>query len=56
MTRREPAWPKQAVRVLDGDGKPAMTIPVKDGMIELPPTFFRGNPTCLKLDWIDFYR
>lgn len=49
---------RAAVRVLDAAGRPATTLPVQDGTIEvdLPPAFFADNPKAIALDWVDFYR
>ena len=46
------------VRILDGDGKQAKEIPLKDGYFEmaLPKAFFEGNPKAITVSWIDFYR
>lgn len=46
------------VRMVGWDGKPAKTIPLKDGYFELtlPKAFFEGNPNSVTMTWIDFYR
>ena len=46
------------IRMIGGDGKPAKTIPLKDGYFEmqLPKAFFEGNPKTITVNWIDFYR
>ena len=45
-------------RMVGKDGKPARTIPLKDGYFEvkLPRAFFEGNPKSVTLSWVDFYR
>jgi hypothetical protein len=49
---------RAAVRVLDAAGRPAPSLPVQDGVVEvdLPAAFFADNPKAIALDWIDFYR
>jgi len=49
---------RMEIRMVGGDGKPAKDIPLKDGYFEmqLPRTFFEGNPKSITLNWIDFYR
>lgn len=56
LDSKSPYWID--VRILNGDGKPAKAIPLKDGYFELPlPTaFFEGNPKSITVNWIDFYR
>lgn len=46
------------IQMVGSDGKPAKTIPLKDGYFEmqLPKAFFEGNPKSITLNWIDFYR
>lgn len=46
------------IQMVGSDGKPARTIPLKDGYLEmqLPKAFFEGNPKSITLNWIDFYR
>ena len=46
------------IRMIGGDGKPAKTIPLKDGYFEmrLPSAIFEGNPKSITVGWIDFYR
>lgn len=53
---KNPYWMR--IRMMDGDGKPAKEIPLKDGSFELqfPKAFFEGNPKSITLSWIDFYR
>jgi hypothetical protein len=56
LDEKSPYW--MNLRVLDGDGKPAEKLPLKDGYFEmtLPKAFFEGNPKSITLNWIDFYR
>ncbi len=53
---KSPYW--MEIQIMDSDGKPTKAIPLKDGYFELqlPNTFFEGNPRSFKLEWIDFYR
>ncbi len=55
LDNKSPFWID--VRFLDGNGKPAKEIPLKDGYFELPlpKTLFEDNPK-ITLGWIDFYR
>jgi hypothetical protein len=56
LDAKSPLW--MEIRLVGGDGKPAKTIPLKDGYFEmaLPKAFFEGNPKSITLNWIDFYR
>jgi hypothetical protein len=56
LDERSPFWVD--VRILDGNGKPAQELPLKDGYFEmdLPKAFFEGRPRSITLNWIDFYR
>ena len=56
LDAKSPLW--MEIRMVGGDGKPAKTIPLKDGYFEmaLPKAFFEGNPKSITLNWIDFYR
>lgn len=56
LDAKSPYW--MEVRMVGGDGKPAKTIPLKDGYFEmlLPRAFFEGNPKSITVNWIDFYR
>lgn len=56
LDAKNPYW--MEIRMVGGDGKPAKTIPLKDGYFEmqLPKAFFDGNPKSLTVNWIDFYR
>ena len=56
LDAKSPYW--MEIRMVSSDGKPAKTIPLKDGYFELqvPKTFFEGNPKSITLNWIDFYR
>jgi hypothetical protein len=56
LDRTSPFWTE--IRMVGGDGKPASTIPLKDGYFELqlPKAFFEANPASITLNWIDFYR
>lgn len=49
---------RMTIRLVGADGKPARSIPLKNGYFEvtLPPAFFRDAPPTCTLDWIDFYR
>jgi hypothetical protein len=51
-----PYW--MDIRIVGSDGKLTSTIPLKDGYFEmqLPKSFFEGNPKSITLNWIDFYR
>lgn len=51
-----PLW--MEIRMVGGDGKPATTIPLKDGYFEmqLPRALFESNPKSITVKWIDFYR
>lgn len=53
---KNPYW--MEIQMVGSDGKPAKTIPLKDGYFELqlPKAFFEGNPKSITLNWIDFYR
>jgi hypothetical protein len=46
------------IRMASSDGKPATSIPLKDGYFEmsLPKAFLEGNPNSITVNWIDFYR
>lgn len=46
------------IRMVGNDGKPAKTIPLKDGYFEmqLPKAFIEENPKSITVNWIDFYR
>lgn len=56
LDAKSPYW--MEVRILDGDGKQAKEIPLKDGFFEmqLPKVFFEDNPKSITVNWIDFYR
>jgi hypothetical protein len=56
LDEKSPFW--MDVRILTGDGKPAQTLPLRDGYFEvaLPRAFFEGSPKSITLKWIDFYR
>lgn len=56
LDAKNPYW--MEVRMIGSDGKAAKAIPLKDGCFELqlPKTFFEGNPKSITLNWIDFYR
>jgi len=56
LESKSPFW--MDVRILDEDGRPAKEIPLKGGCfeIQLPKTFFEGNPKSITATWIDFYR
>jgi hypothetical protein len=56
LDAKSPYWIE--VQMVGSDGKPAKTIPLKDGYFELqlPNAFFGGNPKSITLNWIDFYR
>jgi hypothetical protein len=51
---KDPLWIN--FRVLGEDGKPATTLPLRDGYFEapLPRAFFAGNPRSVVIRWIDF--
>lgn len=51
-----PYW--MEVRILDGDGKQAKVMPLKNGYFEmtLPKAFFEGNRKAITVNWIDFHR
>ena len=51
-----PYW--MNIRMVGNDGKPAKTIPLKDGYFEmqLPKAFIEENPKSITVNWIDFYR
>jgi hypothetical protein len=53
---KSPYW--MEIHMIGADGKPAETIPLKDGYfdMQLPKEFFEGNPKSITLSWIDFYR
>ncbi len=46
------------IRMIGADGKPAKTIPSKNGYFEmpLPKVLFEDNPKSISVHWIDFYR
>jgi hypothetical protein len=56
LDTKGPYWTE--IQMVGSDGKPAKTIPLKDGYFEmqLPKAFFEGNPKSITLNWIDFYR
>ena len=56
LNSKSPYW--MEIRILDSDGEPAKSIPLKDGYFEmqLPKKFFEGNPKSIEVKWIDFYR
>lgn len=56
LEAKSPYW--MDVRILDGDGKPATGIPLREGCFELklPAAVFEGNPQAITVSWIDFYR
>lgn len=56
LDAKSPYWTE--IQIFGSDGKPARTIPLKDGYFELqlPKAFFKGNPKSITLNWIDFYR
>ena len=56
LDAKSPYW--MEVRILDGHGKQAKEIPLKDGYFEmqLPKVLFEGNPKSITVNWIDFYR
>jgi hypothetical protein len=56
LDSKSPFWLE--IRMIGGDGKPAKSIPLKDGYfeMELPKAFFEGNPKSITVNWIDFYR
>ena len=56
LDAKSPSW--MEIQMVGSDGKPAKTIPLKDGYFEmaLPKAFFEGNPKSITLNWIDFYR
>jgi hypothetical protein len=56
LDAKSPYWTE--IQIFGSDGKPARTIPLKDGYFELqlPKAFFEGNPKAITLNWIDFYR
>lgn len=56
LDSRSPYWMK--IRLVGADGKPARSIPLKDGYFEmtLPRAFLTDQPQSLTLNWIDFYR
>lgn len=56
LDSKSPYW--MQIRMLGNDGKPAKTIPLKDGYfeIQLPRPFFESNPKSIRINWIDFYR
>lgn len=56
LDAKRPYW--MEIQMVGSDGKPANTIPLKDGYFELqlPKAFFEGNPKSITLNWIDLYR
>ncbi len=46
------------IRMVGADGKPAKTIPSKDGYFEmqLPKVLLEDKPKSITVHWIDFYR
>jgi hypothetical protein len=56
LDAKSPFW--MDLRIRGADGKPATTIPLKDGYFEmaLPRAFLEGDPKALEVSWIDFYR
>ena len=55
LDAKSPHW--MEIRMVDGDGKPAKTIPLKNGHFELalPKDLFKGNRK-ITVEWIDFLR
>ena len=56
LDAKSPYW--MDIRMIGGDGKPAKSIPVKDGYFEmaLPKALIEGNSKTITVNWIDFYR
>jgi len=56
LDSKSPYW--MEIRAVGNDGKPAKFDPLEDGYFEmqLPKTFFEGNPKSITINWIDFYR
>ena len=56
LDAHSPYW--MEILMFGGDGKPAKTIPLKDGYFEmqLPKAFFEDNPKSITVNWIDFSR
>ena len=56
LDANSPYW--MEILMFGGDGKPAKTIPLKEGDFEmqLPKAFFEDNPKSITVNWIDFYR
>lgn len=56
LDSKSPYW--MEIRMVGGDGKPAMAIPLNDSYFEmaLPKAFFDSNPKSITVNWIDFYR
>ena len=56
LDSKSPFW--MEIRMVGSDGKPAKSIPLKDGHFEMqvPKAFFEGNPKSITLNWIDFHR
>lgn len=56
LDAKHPYW--MEIRMVGKDGKPAKTIPLKDGYFEmqLPKALFEDHPNSITLNWIDFYR
>jgi hypothetical protein len=56
LDEKSPFW--TVIRIVDGYGKPAKELPLKDGYFEvtLPRAFFEANPNSITVKWIDFYR
>ncbi|TWT84913.1 hypothetical protein CA13_63940 [Planctomycetes bacterium CA13] len=53
---KQPLW--MEIRMVDKDGEPTKTIPLKEGYFEmkLPKALLEDNPKSIRLNWIDFYR
>jgi hypothetical protein len=56
LDAKSPLWTD--IRILGGDGKPAKSLPLKDGYFEvaLPKALIEGNPKALTVSWTDFFR
>ena len=54
LDAKSPFW--MEVRIVDGDGKQAKELPLKDGYFAmlLPKAIFMGNPKSITTTWIDF--
>lgn len=56
IPRSSPLWTH--VRALDGDGRPATEVPLREGAFEVdvPAGLLAENPRAITVEWVDFHR